>query len=232
MTAAAKVKMHPPLIFCALFRSLKTLAISKPVHVCPTVLTPGRKGHKMITQSNPENPIAEANASGEGMDRPKKKIFLRAERKFVDVSEEVYYAYYRPAWRIRDHEQRAGRCKCPQKHLWQCDGNCCECSFHSDHDIVSESSPINEGRDLSIVDLIPSEEMNPESIAIYHDLIATLKNEISQLSSDEQRIILYYLLGKTDREIASLMRKSLSTVNERKRRAISKLRNRLQDYGI
>ena len=132
-----------------------------------------------------------------------RKIYLRSEEKFIEVSEEVYLAYYRPAWRIRDREQRAGRCKCTRKNLWQCDGECFDCPFHSSPDMVYESLAIEEDKDLTIADLLSTEEQNPEKIVFDHDLVSALKDEIRLLTADEQRIILYYLSGMTDREIAS-----------------------------
>lgn len=54
-------------------------------------------------------------------------IYLNGEK--IPVSEEVYRAYYRQIWRVRDHAKRHGGCCCAD---WKkCIGDCGICRYHT-----------------------------------------------------------------------------------------------------
>ena len=59
-----------------------------------------------------------------------KKHFIPVNRTPIEVSEEVYRAYYQPIWNTRYHAQQNGECRCTKAQLWKCDGVCPGCPFY------------------------------------------------------------------------------------------------------
>lgn len=47
------------------------------------------------------------------------------------VTEEEYFALYRPIWRKRKQLQKTGQCLCPHYYLWKCDGQCDLCEYRA-----------------------------------------------------------------------------------------------------
>lgn len=47
------------------------------------------------------------------------------------VSEEEYFALYRPVWRKQKEMQKNGQCMCPRHLLWKCDGQCDLCAYRA-----------------------------------------------------------------------------------------------------
>ena len=60
-----------------------------------------------------------------------KKYFIPVNGKLVEVSEELYRAYYRPIWNTRYHAHKNGECCCTKAQLWKCDGVCPGCPFNT-----------------------------------------------------------------------------------------------------
>lgn len=46
-----------------------------------------------------------------------KKYFIPVDGTPIEVSEEVYRAYYQPIWNIRYHAQKNGECRCTKAQL-------------------------------------------------------------------------------------------------------------------
>ena len=53
-----------------------------------------------------------------------KKYFIPVDGTPIEVSEEIYRAYYQPIWNTRYHAQKNGECRCTKAQLWKCDGVC------------------------------------------------------------------------------------------------------------
>ena len=47
------------------------------------------------------------------------------------VSEQEYFALYRPVWRKQKQMQKTGQCRCRKECLWKCDGQCDLCEFRT-----------------------------------------------------------------------------------------------------
>ena len=95
--------MHPPLFCCTIFRTDNACGhFHCRLHLCPTAPSPDGKEHNM-----------------KNCDR---KYFIPVNGTPVEVSEEVYRAYYRPVWGTRYHAQKNGECRCSKRQLWLCDG--------------------------------------------------------------------------------------------------------------
>ena len=64
-------------------------------------------------------------------------IFIRSTGEKVPVSKEQHDAFYKEADRIRHKEQDHGRCMCPYRYAWKCDGDCIGCEYHAAGDTLS-----------------------------------------------------------------------------------------------
>ena len=54
-------------------------------------------------------------------------IYLRSTGEKISVTKEQHDSFYKEADRIRHKEQDRGRCMCPYRFIWKCDGECLDC---------------------------------------------------------------------------------------------------------
>ena len=71
-----------------------------------------------------------------------KKYFIPVDGTPIEVSEEIYRAYYQPIWNTRYHAQKNGECRCTKAQLWKCDGVCPGCPLYAAGKKVSIDTPI------------------------------------------------------------------------------------------
>ena len=76
-----------------------------------------------------------------------KKYFIPVDGAPIEVSEEIYRAYYQPIWNTRYHAQKNGECRCTKAQLWKCDGVCPGCPFYTAGKKVSIDTPIGGEED-------------------------------------------------------------------------------------
>ena len=154
-----------------------------------------------------------------------KKYFIPVNRTPIEVSEEVYRAYYQPIWNTRYHAQQNGECRCTKAQLWKCDGVCPGCSFCAAGKKVSIDTPIGgENDELTLGDTLADEAPSAESILMDKELLDALYEELNRLDPDGRRICELIMQGKTEREIAADMGKRQSTINYQKNKVFSILR--------
>lgn len=72
-------------------------------------------------------------------------IYLRSTGKKISVTKEQHNSFYNEADRIRHKEQDHGRCMCPYRFIWRCDGDCLDCEYHAAGDITSLDQPLSDG---------------------------------------------------------------------------------------
>ena len=68
----------------------------------------------------------------------------------VEITEAQYRVLYPEIWRTQKHERKLGRCLCPRKMLWKCDGDCLVCCYHTNGNIWSldyELEKVGDHRD-------------------------------------------------------------------------------------
>ena len=132
-----------------------------------------------------------------------RKYFIPVNGTPVEVSEEVYRAYYRPVWGTRYHAQKNGECRCSKRQLWLCDGICSGCPFHTSETNISFETPVADGdEDITIEDALMGSP-SPESILMDKELLDALYNELNRLDPEGRRICELFMQGKTEREIAA-----------------------------
>lgn len=160
-----------------------------------------------------------------------KKFFIPVDGKPIEVSEEVYRAYYQPIWNTRYHAQKNGECRCTKTQIWKCDGVCPGCQFYAAGKKVSIDTPIgSEDNELTLGDTLMDDTPSPESILINEELLETLHDEINRLDPNGKLICELIMQGKTEREIAAEMGKRQSTINYQKKKVFSILREALKDF--
>ncbi len=95
------------------------------------------------------------------MQNKDKKYFIPVDGNPIEVSEEVYRAYYQPIWNTRYHAQQNGECRCTKAKLWKCDGVCPGCPFYAAGKKVSIDTPIGgEDDELNVSTFtIPKDEL-------------------------------------------------------------------------
>ena len=155
--------------------------------------------------------------------------FIQVNGKRIEVSEEIYRAYYQPIWRVRYHAQKNEECRCTKEQILKCDGICVGCPFRTAGNTASIDAPIEDGR-LTLGDTIASDAPTPESILMDRELLRALYEELDHLDPDGKRICELFMQGKTKREIASDMGKRQSTINYQKNKAFAYLREALEDF--
>lgn len=94
-----------------------------------------------------------------------KKYFIPVDGTPIEVSEEIYRAYYQPIWNTRYHAQKNGECRCTKAQLWKCDGVCPGCPFYAAGKKVSIDTPIGgEEDELTLGDTLADDAPSAESI--------------------------------------------------------------------
>lgn len=146
-------------------------------------------------------------------------IYLRSTGEKIPVTKEQHDAFYKEASRIRDKEQNHGRCVCPYRFIWKCDGDCIDCEYHRAGDTLSLDAPTEDGsNDLynTITDAAPT----MEDVIADRILIEQLFARLRELDPDADIIIQCWLddykisdraiaerLGRKQRTFADQMKK-------------------------
>lgn len=130
-------------------------------------------------------------------------IYLRSTGEKIPVTKEQHDAFYKEASRIRDKEQNHGRCVCPYRFIWKCDGDCIDCEYHRAGDTLSLDAPTEDGStDLynMVSDAAPTMEDVISDALLLEQLIAKFR----ELDPDADIIIQCWLNDYkiSDRKIA------------------------------
>lgn len=81
-------------------------------------------------------------------------IYVRSTGEKVPVTKIQHDSFYKEADRIRHKEQDHGRCMCPYRFIWKCDGDCIGCEYHAAGDTTSLDQPLPDGNG-TLGDYIP-----------------------------------------------------------------------------
>lgn len=160
-----------------------------------------------------------------------KKFFVPVSGQWVEVSEEIYYEYYRPIWRTHEYAQRHGQCRCRKSDIWKCDGICQGCEFYTAGNQISFDGTVDEeeGDDLMLENAIADEASPLEEIITDMELLDALYEELERLES-ERRQICELLMQYSEREAAEMMGIPRSTFKRKWSRVQKYLKARLKKY--
>ena len=160
-----------------------------------------------------------------------KKFFIPVSGQWVEVSEEIYYEYYRPIWRTHEHAQRHGQCRCRKSDIWKCDGVCQGCEFYTAGNQISFDGTVDEeeGDDLMLENATADEASPLEEIITDMELLDALYEELERLEP-ERRQICELLMQYSEREAAEMMGIPRSTFKRKWSRVQKYLKARLKKY--
>ena len=159
------------------------------------------------------------------------QIYLPRIRQFIPVSQEVYYEYYRPIWRIQKRAQAHGQCVCTRKNLWKCDGDCLVCPFHSAGDTLSLDAELesDDGATMTLLDTIADPSINIEDTVADSVMLEELLKALDELNPEGRRMCELIMQGQSEREAATTMQMARSTFKRHWATIKAKLYDRLKD---
>lgn len=162
-----------------------------------------------------------------------KKYFIPVNGALMEVSEEVYRAYYRPIWRTRYHAQKNGECNCTKSQVWMCDGVCPGCPHHTAGKKISIDTVIGgEDDELTLGDVLADDAPTVASILMDKELLQALYEELERLDPEGKRICQLIMEGQSEREAAATMSMPRSTFKRHWAKIQAALRDRLKDYYL
>ena len=161
-----------------------------------------------------------------------KKYFIPVDGTPIEVSEEVYRAYYQPIWNTRYHAQKNGECRCTKAQLWKCDGVCPGCPFYAAGKKVSIDTPIGgEDDELTLGDTLADDAPSAESILMDKELLDALYDELNRLDPEGKRIC-ELLMYHSEREAADIMGMARSTFKRHWAKIQAELQDKLKEYYL
>lgn len=166
------------------------------------------------------------------MSNEAEKYFIPVDGNPIEVSEEVYRAYYQPIWNTRYHAQKNGECRCTKAQLWKCDGVCPGCPFYAAGKKVSIDTPIGgEDDELTLGDTLADDTPSAESILVGKELLDALYNELNRLDPEGKRIC-ELLMYHSERETAGIMGMARSTFKRHWAKIQAELQDKLKEYYL
>ena len=161
-----------------------------------------------------------------------KKYFIPVDGTPIEVSEEVYRAYYRPIWNTRYHAQKNGECRCTKAQIWKSDGVCPGCPFYAAGKKVSLDTAIGgEDDDLTLGDTLADDAPTADSILMDEELLKALYDELDRLDPEGKRIC-ELMMHHSEREAAEIMGMARSTFKRHWAKIRAVLQDKLKDYYI
>lgn len=131
-------------------------------------------------------------------------IYLRSTGEKIPVTKKQRDAFYKEASRIRDKEQNHGRCVCPYRFIWKCDGDCIDCEYHRAGDTLSLDVPTDDGS-TDLYNTITSAAPTMEDVISDAMLLEQLFAKLRELDPEADRIIEMLDDGLSDRKIAEAL---------------------------
>lgn len=144
----------------------------------------------------------------------------------VPITEEQYCSLYPEIWRIRDREQNHGRCMCPYRFIWKCDGDCVGCEYHATGDTISLDVPNPDGNG-SMYDYLPDNNNRMEEVIADRMLLEQLISRLRQLDPEADKIIQLWIdnpEGISDRKIAKFLGRPQRTFADQMKKYRTELR--------
>lgn len=165
-------------------------------------------------------------------EKQSKRIFDRGTHQWFEVSPEEYAEFDR--WRTakRKREQYHGRCMCPRSKWWLCDGMCYDCEFHAPGDTLSLDKPVSnsEGDEVTLADTLVDPAPTPEELICEMDELEHLFEDLAKLLPEAFQIGKLREDGKTDGEIAEIIKIKRTTFRSQIDRAAAILAKKYPDH--
>ncbi len=152
-------------------------------------------------------------------------IYLRSTGEKIPVTKEQHDAFYKEASRIRDKEQNHGRCVCPYRFIWKCDGDCIDCEYHRAGDTLSLDAPTEDGSN-NLYNMVSDAAPTMEDVIADRILIEQLFARLRELDPDADIIIQCWLNDYkiSDRKIAEQLGRKQRTFADQMKKIRTELR--------
>lgn len=118
--------------------------------------------------------------------------------------QEQHDSFYKEADRICHKEQDHGRCMCPYRFIWKCNGDCIGCEYHAAGDTTSLDQPRPDGNG-TLGDYIPDNSKPMDEVIADRMLLEQLFSRLRELDPEADTIIQLWKdhpEGISDRAIA------------------------------
>ena len=160
----------------------------------------------------------------------KRRIFDKTTKTWFEVPPEEYERYDRWRTNFRKKEQYHGRCMCPRKKWWLCDGVCEDCEFHAPGDMLSldATSKNEDGEETCILDCYASPESVLNGIVLDQLLMQQLLKRLEELMPEAIEIGKLRREGLSDETIANIIGINRNTFRSRLKKTEERLR---EEYG-
>lgn len=150
-------------------------------------------------------------------------IYLRSTGEKIPVTKEQHDAFYKEASRIRDKEQNHGRCVCPYRYIWKCDGDCIDCEYHRAGDTLSLDVPTEDGSN-DLYNTVSDTAPTMEDVIADRILLEQLFAKLRELAPDADLIIELLGNGLSDRKIAEALGRKQRTFADQMKKYRTELR--------
>ena len=147
--------------------------------------------------------------------------YIEIDGQQIQVTEEVYRAYMRPAWTEHKRKEREKRCRDGKGN--RCTGDCSKCDKQRTGSVLSLDGFTEDG--YEVADTVDIAEIVADSL-----LLKELYDALEELDPDNRRIIELFSNGKSEREIATDIGLSQKAINKRKTKVFSQLQVRLKKF--
>lgn len=158
-------------------------------------------------------------------------IYYRALKLKVPCTDEEFKSFYKEADRIRHREQDHGRCKCPKKYIWACDGDCENCEHHIHNGPVSLDEPQTDDGD-TLADTLEDTAPLVDQVVSDRILLEQLFARLRELDPEADTIIRFWKEhpeGISDRAIARELGRPQKTFADQMKKYRTDLR-RIRGY--
>jgi RNA polymerase sigma factor (sigma-70 family) len=150
-----------------------------------------------------------------------KEYYLPIDGQEIQVTEEVYRAYKRPAWAEHKRKEREKRCRDEKGN--RCTKDCSKCDKQRSGSVLSLDKLAEEGFEVA-------ESFDMADLVADKLLLEELAAALNELDPQNRRIAELYSEGLPEREIATQVGLSQRTVNKRKHKIFDQLRQQLTNY--
>lgn len=159
------------------------------------------------------------------------RIYLKHDRQWVDVPEEVYREHTRFHDAYRKRMQSHSQCTCPKNKFWLCDADCLNCEFRRAGDMLSLDYTISndDGDEVSPLDAIPDTAPSIEEVICDKAELDALFARLNELMPEARKIGELRLQGLTDEAIAKVIGIKRTTFRSRLDKAKAQLAKEYPD---
>ena len=141
--------------------------------------------------------------NSENQSKETRRIYIRSQRRWQEVPEEVYQEHIRFHDTYRHKMQKRRLCRCPRSKWWTCDADCLTCEYRNADTTLSLDVPTGaEDEDLTLMDTIADEGTAVSELIADRIVLEQLFKRLSDLMPEAETIGELRMQGFSDDAIA------------------------------